>query len=998
MSWSVRVLGDITASYGDVELAPRSPMARRVLAMLVSEVGKPVSTDRLIEALWPQETPADPLSTLHVHMSNLRKGLSTGDSGIVVTTSSGYLLDLPKLAVDAERFDQQVELGLADLAAGRWASASGRFGSALGEWAGEEPYAEFAYDDFIAHERSRLRHLRLDAREGLYLAQARLGQSGSVAELEGLVVDQPLRTRLWLALMLSLDNAGRGTEALRAFDRAVLALADVGLDPPIELRRIAERIADGSSRVDTVPQSSTLPRYSTSFHGRQSDVDGVGACLRSSKLVTITGPGGVGKTRLAVEVAQSDETDYSFVDLTSVGESGVSSAIAAALGFSGELEIEDIAEQIGGARIGILLDNCEHLLDSVPLGISDLMRLALNVQILATSRAPLQVPGETVWRLDPFRLEGDDLDAAMEMFAQRVGASDPSFRFDGREEQARDLLTMVDGLPLGIELAAASVPSVGLARSYRALRSHRRAGHERQRSMLNTVEWSWSLLPDEHRRMLALLSVFRSSFDLTEAAHVGELTTGEAEILVGDLVDSSLVVADHAHEAPYRILETIRSFAAERGGAGQAHSAVDRLTDLLVTAEDPPLAWLRRHEANLKFCLAQLRHTSDPSRSAVLATLLAQLWAEAPRPEDAEALISEVVSEVASGASSEIMLRLAEAAGDMLRSGAAERSVELWKMAIQLSENDQTTARLLRKVGELLADAGHTEDAYREAREFLERALEIVAVDSEERVRCQVAMSTLGYWTFDDEMQSVALTDAERAAHRIGNQDLTIRVGLAKASHAYQRSGYFPQTGVCESLEEVAREVEGAASAHIHFSVGFCLLAALKPEKALLHLVEAEERVLERGVISPWILAYRALAHRMLRETVEVRTVSDRLFELSKRWDYPMYRAVAHANRAWLASRNSAWDECIVQAEIALELWQDSRPPYIFQWTALLPLIRAGIELEVPGMVVDSASRLLSPEERRFPEDVTQALSAVESGQIPAARKALEIASRYGLH
>jgi predicted ATPase/DNA-binding SARP family transcriptional activator len=583
-----------------------------------------VTDDELVRALWGGEPPPSATKTLQSLVSRLR---SSSPHLPVVRTGGGYRLDLPPSEVDANQFEDLIERGRTALRDGDVAGAAELLGAAGALWRGA-PVPDLA-EAWPMAEVVRLEELRRGATEDLAEARLGLGQHAElIGDLEAAVVDEPLRERRWAQLMLALHRDGRRPEALRAYQRARQHLGEgLGLEPSAELTRLERAITtdDPSLHLGVTPPrvpigthtgeltltgagpglgdvgtgpDDRLPLSLTTFVGRNEDRRAVAKRLAEARLVTLSGPGGVGKTRLAIEVARevsrSSAGEVWFVDLTAVGDpTGVAATVATAVGARvdpGRSPSAALAARLADVEALVLLDNCEHVIDAVAELVGDVLPRATGLRIVATSRERLAVPGEVVVPLAPLATPPPgvtDLASlaqcdAVRLFSDRASAVDPVFDLDdGTAVAVAALCRRLDGLPLAIELAAAQVDVLSPGQIERrlddhpqVLQNHQRGGTQRHRTLDGVLDWSYELLDERERAVLDRLAVFRgsSSLEAIEAVVPDEDLVGRAQVLeiLVRLVRRSLVVAEgRGSDRRYRLLETVRAYAwhhLERAG------------------------------------------------------------------------------------------------------------------------------------------------------------------------------------------------------------------------------------------------------------------------------------------------------------------------------------------------------------------------------------------------------------------------------------------------
>ncbi|TWF79676.1 putative ATPase [Pseudonocardia hierapolitana] len=675
------VLGPVAVWDGDgspVRVPERK--TRALLADLLVHEGRPVAVERLVEHLWGAQELRNSLNTLQTRISQLRRTLErAGGHDLVVRQPPGYLLRLEPGALDVHRFrDLIARARESPDAADRVALLS----DALALWRGpaladvrEEPFAVAAAQR-LDEERVAAEEERAEAR--LALGGAELGQL--VAELGALVARHPLRERLRGLHMRALYRAGRQGEALAAFAELRSALvAELGLEPGPEISALQRAIlAQDPALQGPPPQPVTRPRQVivaplTELVGREAAVTQVRERLRTARLVTLTGPGGVGKTSLAMAVAR-DAGEACLVELAGLdrqvcpedecpADRWVATAVASALGVregaSADL-IGQIGEAVADTRMLLVLDNCEQVVESVAVLAGQLLRAAPGLRILATSREPLSVAGEVLWEVPPLELPAgaDDLDAvrassAARLFTARAAAAAPGFVLDADTAPAvAAICRRLDGLPLALELAAGRVRALGvhelLARlddRFALLAGGPRDAPDRQRTLRAVIDWSWELLTPGERVVLRRLAVHAEGCDLdaAEAVCAGEGVRREEVLdLLARLVDRSLVVSRPTPDgAPrFRLLETVAAYGLERmADAGelelvrQRHSAHHLA---LAERAEPELRgadqrrWLERLDAeaaNLRAALDHLVQQADGAEPALrLVQALCWYW------------------------------------------------------------------------------------------------------------------------------------------------------------------------------------------------------------------------------------------------------------------------------------------------------------------------------------------------------------------------------------
>jgi len=594
----VGLLGELEVTGDDgsqVEVA--GAKQRALLAVLALHAGRPVSAEHLVDALWGEDPPPAVRNGLQGLVSKLRRAL--GSTELVAMRGGGYVLELPPDSVDLHRYEGLVAEGRAAAAAGDPALASALLAKGESLWRGD-PLAEFTYQDFAMLTIARLSEVRLGAIEEHLEVELHLGHHlGAIGDLEGLVLAHPLRERPRGLLMIALYRAGRQADALRIFQEGRHVLGEeLGLEPGPELRQLEAAVLAQAPSLDApvvtglgattwAGHRATMPESLTPLVGRDDELRDLTGLFDDRRFITLIGPGGVGKTRLALEVARarsrSMEHGGCLVELAPVGDpDGVRMAITSALGLPDPTRL---AEMIGARELLILLDNCEHVIATAAKVAEDLLRRCPGLQLLATSREGLRVGGETIWPVPP--LTAAD---AVELFISRAQAAgarlEPS---EGVLALIAEICARLDGLPLAIELAAARTRAFPLQQistrlndRFRLLTGGSRTALPRQQTLRAVVDWSYELLFDDEQRAFERLSVFPGGCDLATAQMVcadDGLPQADLEDIIHALVEKSLVIAAPAEDdLRLRMLQTLAQYGreklAERGDATRIRDAM----------------------------------------------------------------------------------------------------------------------------------------------------------------------------------------------------------------------------------------------------------------------------------------------------------------------------------------------------------------------------------------------------------------------------------------
>lgn len=619
-----------------------SAKQRVLLAALLVEPDKVVTADRLIDLLWGETPPPSARNSLQTYVARLRAELERlGGDQRLTTQGPGYALAADPDDVDSARFERLLSRARASSDPAETVTV---LDEALGLWRGPA-FADLDDSEFGRGAALRLEELRLAAVHARVDAQLALGhRSEAIADLEDAVTAQPLRERPVEQLVRALAAAGRTAEALDVVRDFRARLADeLGLDPSPRLAALELEVLKQTPGVvpaadEPAPPSAAedrLPANATSLVGRDTDLDRLDTALDQARLATVTGPGGVGKTRLAVEAARRRGarlgTDSRLCELGPVADAAaLAHAVAAATDVATPpdqpVDHHTVVAGLRDRQLLLLLDGCEHLLEAVASLAHAVLRHCPGVRLLATSRERLGVPGEHLVPLDPLTVPSEDAprvaDApAVQLFVDRARAVRPTFDLsDANAGAVAEVCRRLDGLPLAVELAAARAGALEpgdlasrLDERFALLEGGWRAGEPRHRTLRAVVDWSYHLLDETERRVFERVSAFAGGFTLSLAERVaagGGVAGERVAALIAGLVDKSMVVAAHTASTPrYTLLETLREYGherlTERGEAEQvarAHAAA--MVDL---AEQAAVAlstrdegeWIARLDAEL---------------------------------------------------------------------------------------------------------------------------------------------------------------------------------------------------------------------------------------------------------------------------------------------------------------------------------------------------------------------------------------------------------------
>jgi predicted ATPase/DNA-binding SARP family transcriptional activator len=645
---------------------------RTLLILLALDPGHVVPASRLVDGVWGDDPPAEAANALQALVSRLRR------TGLTVAgRPTGYELVLDPDDVDVHRF-------------ARLAADPATVREALDLWRGPA-LADAATAAFAQAAIARLTELRLSAVGDRVEADLDAGAAGLVPELESLVAEHPMRERFAGLLMRALCRAGRTADALAVYARTGAVLAEaLGADPSAELTALHTEILRGGLDERPVRRRTNLRSGLTSFVGRDDELATVTAMVGAARLVTLTGPGGSGKTRLATEAGRTlvdrQPDGVWFVELAPLTDGAeLPQAVLGALGVrtqalvtsrtakpEAEAPIDRLAAALSTRAAVVVLDNCEHLVEAAAAVADRLLGDCPRLRILATSREPLGITGETLWPVDPLELPPVGVDAAaaltfpaMRMLSDRARAVRPGFTVD--ETTAATMAQVcraLDGMPLAIELAAARLRTMSLDQlatrlddRFRLLTGGSRMALPRHQTLRAVVDWSWDLLDDGERTLLRRLAVFAGAATLEAVEEVCSgpgLPADRVLDLLTALVDKSLVLVAGDR---YRLLETIKAYGRERlAEAGESDRLRDAYIDwfsrLAATAEPhlrraEQLEWLARLDADHDNLHAAVRAAIAAGATAAAIRLVATVgwywWLHGHKVEGAD-LAAEVVA------------------------------------------------------------------------------------------------------------------------------------------------------------------------------------------------------------------------------------------------------------------------------------------------------------------------------------------------------------------
>jgi predicted ATPase/DNA-binding SARP family transcriptional activator len=863
VSVEFRLLGPLEVMGEDgAPIALGGPRPRALLTVLLLNANDVVSADRLIDAIWGEAPPASAANALQVHVHALRGALGADR---IETRAPGYRLRVGDDELDVERFERLL--------------VDGRPADALALWRGPA-LADTASEPFARAEAGRLEERRLNAVEARVDLDLEAGRHEElVAELDVLAAEHPHRERLRERQIVALYRSGRQTDALAAYRNARDALDELGLEPSAELRALEQRILRQDPDLDAPgrpPAASrhtdAFPRAVTPLVGRELELAALSALLErpDTRLLTLTGPGGTGKTRLALEVARREAPASVLVDLSSIEDPAlVVPTIARAVGATevpGDDVVAAIAATVDEGVSLLLLDNLEHVLDAAP-EVGRLLSLAPRVTILATSRAPLRIAAEREYRVPPLPVPAIGVDSAGEversaaarLYAERAQASVPGFAISDENAAAvAQICRAVDGVPLALELAAARVRLLGaqgtadrlddmlglLSRGARDL-------PERQRSLRATIDWSVRGLDDRARTVFAALGAFSGGATLAAVA----AAAGDVDAAAGldDLLDASLVTTfgEPGAEPRFGMLETMREYAAELlAASGEERAVRDRHLDwFLHEAEGDDVYWRRKTDAawlartaadhdNFRAALAHARATGDTERELRLANALRYFWRVRGYIEEGRRRLEEALTRSTDVAPA-LRARTLEEAGVMaFAAGDYERSRQLWNEALPILEPIGEPREIARTLGELGACSAAERDFRPAVRLYEEALAKLEQTDDVHGIGVMLGNLAAAYEGLGEhERARDASLRALRLQEQIGDDD---GVAISNLNMASLEASLGNLDAACDHLRASLD-----ASERLGYLEGSCYALGIGAELAL-----ARGRIDDAGVLS----------------------------------------------------------------------------------------------------------------------------------------------------
>ncbi|HWQ23132.1 MAG TPA: BTAD domain-containing putative transcriptional regulator [Gaiellaceae bacterium] len=832
-------------------------MQRTLAAFLVIHANEPVSIDELIEALWEGSPPARAEDALRVHVSRLRRvvepRLAAGRrSSVLVTVERGYVLRVDPAVIDAHRFAAHADAALRALRDEDALQALAEVERALTLWRGP-PFADVRYYDFAQAEIRRLKELREELVELRVEAELRLDRHEHVLpELFSLVERHPHRERLWGQLMLALYRADRQADALEAYREARRRLREeLGVEPGPGLRQLERQILQHEPAL-AAGSKVRLPSPLTAFVGREQELAEVLARLAESRLLTLVGAGGVGKTRLAIETARRAADGFPdgvrLVDLAELtsGES-VAGAVLAAIGEPRRIpapELEIVERSLAHRRALLVLDSCEHLIESAAELSGRLLAGCPELRLLVTSRERLAIPGERVYHVPAMSLPpSDDLHAleradAVKLFLAR-SADTLGDSLDDEDDlrAAAAVVRAVDGIPLAIELAAGRLGTLSLrelaermAESLPATSGGSRVAVPRHRTLRAAFDWSFELLGERERELFGRLWVFRGGWtlDALEAVAADEGGVHSAIDSLTRLVHTSMVeAARRGSGVRYSLLEPVREYArsladprlvedlSSRHAAFYA-SLAREYAPKVVAGDVAARATFEAEEANLTSALSWLLERTAVDDAATLATALAEFWGYVGRYGGARHWIERAVAETSTASPAvraSLLIIAAWAAVSHGELGTAARLATEAESPVDASGDELLRASFLNQLGNVHAVRGEMRTAV-EAFEASHRAW--LGADAGAAHRPLINLAAVRVWMGECE-EAARLARAIRAVAE-ERDDLLIRALSQLLGGAAALYGGAPQRAEAHFREAIP--VVAARGIRWHHALG----------------------------------------------------------------------------------------------------------------------------------------------------------------------------------
>jgi predicted ATPase len=910
----IRVLGPFDARLGGRPTGMNASKRHGLLAVLALRRSRVVGVDELIDALWGDQgdgLPEAPRNAIQHHVARLRAALGQES---IVGSPDGYALG--NASIDAARFEELLAEARGALREGDARSGVESIELALALWRGRALQG-LPETDWFRSEARRLEALRVDALEERFEAALALGEHRElVSGLRATLDENPFRERLWGQLMLALYRSGRQADALGAFQEARRVLGEqLGLDPGPELRKLQDAILAHDPAIAPVPvvapHRGHLPSPTTSFVDREHELGEVVALLREHRLVTLTGPPGVGKSRLALEAARVLESDVAdgawLVELARAGGAGgVERVVADAIDARGSNPLARVVERLRDAEAILLLDACEHGLTAAARVASAVLPECPDVRVLATSREVLHHAGELGVTLKPLPAPDaaapDAADSpAVQLFAARARAARPGFELTAATTPlAAEIARRVDGLPLALELAAARTKVLGLAELSSlverrlALLRDRSPSDPMRTALHGLVEWSYELLHPDEKALLHQLAVHRGGASLSSLLAVAEkdgVDQAAVNRMLAALVDKSIIsVSFPGEEARYDLLDTVRDYALERltesgGLAATRRAHAEYFATLAETARlelrgGECLDWLRRLELdneNLWVALAYARDTPDPGVAISLGGSLGVYFVIAERVSEGRQYLELALAAASDAAPIDLLLDLlAWLCFVAMEELDLDAAIEAGERALALSDDtpEPVQSALARAMLALaLNQAGDDQRAAKLAEEAREGS---EAGDHGTAAIVRVAGAAAAVGAKNVSSAAALAADALRHAEAINYPFSRLAATLVEAWVAEQRDD--EETAV----DAYMRVLEGANQPYFANHAAFALTRLGSHALGSGDMLEAEE-LFRRALAaadgaSPWATAYARVELGRARAAAGDADTAERLY------------------------------------------------------------------------------------------------------------------------
>jgi predicted ATPase/DNA-binding SARP family transcriptional activator len=801
-----RLLGPVEVSVDGQAVPLGAPKQRALLAELLLHRGEVVTRAHLVDALWAEEAPEKAASALQVYVHGLRRALGKER---IETHGSGYRVSVEPDELDVERFEKLLDQAARALADGSPEAAASRLDRALELWRG--PALADLGDQPTQRAGEALDERRVVALELRNEAALQLGRHDDVlAEIEQLVAEHPYRERLREQWILALYRAGRQKDALDAYrETRALLIDELGVEPGAALQELERAVlrqdASLAAPVARPAAPIRLPTPPTRLVGRRLELVSVTALVRDVRLVTLTGPGGAGKTRLALAAAAELGPELPggavFVDLAPITDASlVMQAVADALEVpeTADEPVAALAAHVGDREQLVVLDNFEQV-QGAAVDVGALLAATKGIRVLATSRVPLRLSAEHEYPVPPL-----PVDDAVQLFADRARALDPSFAVgDTNVAHVSHVCRRLDGLPLAIELAAARtrvLPPAALAErlaeSLDLLTEGARDLPERQQTLRATLDWSYQLLADGERALLARLSVFAGGITLDA---IEAVVGADSLPALATLADNNLVRRSGSDTPRFALLETIREYAAEqlRERAESAEFARRHADHFLAVAEEEGERIIAGGEGyeeafdrldaehdNIRAAFAWAAEAGRVEVEARLVIALRWYWLVRSHLREARGMFDRTIAD-SREADDALRASLLAAAGSFpYRQGDLDAAREIWGEALALYwklDDKDGVARCIAELGGVASQAGELDEAAAAYRESHALFVELGRTD-----RASIALANLAAIAELQGDHEAAFEYGEQAIaeqRASGDQD-----GLAVSLHNHARS------------------------------------------------------------------------------------------------------------------------------------------------------------------------------------------------------------------